>query len=113
MQNVPFYDEVVAFTKALVSECHQMGHSLPDYEIAAEHAHSCCILVAQRKFKVGGNWHTTIDYGKFFHLLKQGTDFTALDYMAETPDWAVFGNGGFNPEDERHYRKRKSNAVIG
>ena len=26
---------------------------------------------------------------------------------AATPEWANWGNGGFNPEDERVYRKGK------
>ena len=31
-----------------------------------------------------------------------------LDYIAETPEWAYFGNGGFNPEDVRVKRNRKA-----
>ena len=28
--------------------------------------------------------------------------------MAETPEWAYFGNGGFNPEDVRVKRNKKA-----
>ena len=30
------------------------------------------------------------------------------DYIgAETPEWALWGKGGFDPRDERHWRKGK------
>lgn len=43
MQNVPFYEEVTAFVLALESALKRRGL---DYGIGAEHAHSCCILLA-------------------------------------------------------------------
>lgn len=109
MQNVPFYEEIVTFVKALDKELERRGLG---YGIAAEHAHSCCVLLASNRFNVNGKWHTRINYDRFFELLeKENTDgisFTPEDYMLETEEWALWGNGGFNPEDERVYRRRKN-----
>ena len=35
--------------------------------------------------------------------------FTAADYMAKTPHWAVYGAAeqGFDPEETRHFRKKR------
>ena len=67
--------------------------------MACEHAHSCCVLIANKKkfFKEGedgakGEWHTWIDYPKFHQLAASGEHFTSEDYMAPTPDWAVMGH---------------------
>ena len=43
------------------------------------------------QFKIGGQWHTWIDYGKFHELVGSGAAFRTEDYMAPTPAWAVFG----------------------
>lgn len=102
MQNVPFYEEVVEFVKALDAALERRGL---DYGIAAEHAHSCCILIASKRFLINEKWHTRIDYEKFFHLLENGDEFGPEDYCALTPEWAWFGNGGFDPRDERVDRK--------
>ena len=102
MQNVPFYDEVVAFVEALNTalECRGL-----EYGIAAEHAHSCCVLVASKRFLVGGKWHTVIDYERFFQLLDSGEEFRPEDYCTATPGWALWGMGGFDPRDVRVDRK--------
>ncbi|EOD52965.1 putative flavodoxin and radical sam domain protein [Neofusicoccum parvum UCRNP2] len=110
MQNVPFYAEVQEFVEALNAELNSCGL---EYGIAAEHAHSCCVLLASTRFRkqVGGEWKwcTLIDYDRFFELLESGEEFKPEDYMGEpTPEWALWGNGGFNPEDERVYRKGKN-----
>lgn len=111
MQNVPFYAEVVAFVEALDAALARRGL---DYGIAAEHAHSCCVLLASKRFLVQGQWRTLIDYDRFFDLLRIGEPFGPEDYMgAPTPDWATWGNGGFDPVDERVYRKGKNKAVAG
>ncbi|KAI1351495.1 wyosine base formation [Xylaria sp. FL0043] len=106
MANVPFYEEVTSFVTALNAELAARGL---DYGIAAEHAHSCCVLVASGRFRVAGKWHTRIDYGRFFELLEErGADgeWRAEEYMGpETPEWATWGNGGFDPRDERVDRK--------
>ncbi|KAK0715879.1 hypothetical protein B0H67DRAFT_581866 [Lasiosphaeris hirsuta] len=106
MANVPFYQEVCDFVLALEAALKKRGLV---YGIAAEHAHSCCILLASERFRVGGKWHTLIDYERFFELLEErgpDGDFTPEEYMgAETPEWATWGNGGFDPRDQRVDRK--------
>ncbi|KAL9607821.1 MAG: hypothetical protein Q9167_007303 [Letrouitia subvulpina] len=105
MSNVPFYEEVITFVKALESALRLRGL---EYGIAAEHAHSCCVLIASDRFLIGGVWHTLIDYDKFFECLESGKEFSPEDYVGPaTPHWATFGNGGFDPSDERVYRKGK------
>jgi len=106
MQNVPFYNEVVAFVETLNAALARRGL---EYGIAAEHAHSCCILLASKRFLINGKWHTIIDYEKFFECLDSGKEFAPEDYVGPpTPAWANWGNGGFDPADERVYRKGKS-----
>jgi len=66
---------------------------------------------------VEGKWHTWIDYPKFHSLYKEWLEskkeFTAFDYMAETPPWAVYGarEKGFDPVETR-VRKRGKQARI-
>ncbi|KAJ5184064.1 Fe-S oxidoreductase [Penicillium capsulatum] len=112
MQNVPFYEEISAFVVALNAELERRGLK---YGLAAEHAHSCCVLIASERFSKNGKWHTRIDYDRFFELLEKekadGTTFTPEDYMRETEDWALWGNGGFDPNDERVYRKKKDKTI--
>lgn len=103
MQNVPFYDEITAFVEALNAALERRGL---EYGIAAEHAHSCCVLIASKRFYVEGKWHTLIDYEKFFGCLESGGDFSPEDYMGPpTPVWATWGQGGFDPADVRVDRK--------
>lgn len=105
MQNVPFYDEITSFVEALNAALERRGL---EYGIAAEHAHSCCVLIASKRFYVEEKWHTLIDYEKFFERLESGIDFSPEDYMGPpTPTWATWGQGGFDPADERVDRKGK------
>lgn len=104
MQNVPFYEEVVAFVEALDKALARRGLG---YGIAAEHAHSCCVLLASKRFYINEKWNTVIDYDRFFALLEGGESFGPEDYCKETPEWALWGNGGFDPRDERVDRKGK------
>ena len=105
MQNVPFYDEITSFVEALNAALERRGLG---YGIAAEHAHSCCVLIASKRFYVEERWHTLIDYENFFICLESGRDFSPEDYMGPpTPEWATWGNGGFDPADERVDRKGK------
>lgn len=106
MQNIPFYEECQTFVRNLNKELLRRGH---DYGIAAEHAHSCCILMAQSRFKISGKWHTHIDYPRFFELLESGEEFDDLDYVKPTPEWAYWESeqAGFNPEDTRYNRKEE------
>lgn len=41
--------------------------------------------------------------------------FSALDYVAATPDWAVIGHPqqGFDPEETRWYRKKPKKDIGG
>ncbi|KAJ8100709.1 hypothetical protein POJ06DRAFT_196328 [Lipomyces tetrasporus] len=105
MANVPFYEEVRDFVLQLNASLKDLGL---DYDIAAEHAHSCCILIAQNRFKIEGEWYTHIDYARFFELLREGGEFGPMDYIAKSPSWALFGaeQAGFNPEDERVVSKK-------
>jgi tRNA wybutosine-synthesizing protein 1 len=106
MGNVPFYHEVTEFVEALDRKLRERGLK---YGIAAEHAHSCCVLIASERFRVNDKWHTRIDYQKFFELLEErgaDGDWTPEEYMGEeTPEWATWGNGGFDPRDQRVDRK--------
>lgn len=114
MANVPWHQEVVAFVQ-------QLADMLPQYEIACEHEHSNCLLVAHTKFKVKGEWWTWIDYEQFQQLAQaheetQGQQsFSALDYMAKTPSWALFGarEQGFDPDDTRFQRHNKTKDISG
>lgn len=125
MQNVPFYEEVCAFVLALEKALLKRGL---DYGIGAEHAHSCCILLADREryfLPTGADgeildassgaerkWHTLIDYPRFFELVESGKPFGPQDYIGgPTAEWAAWGRGGFDPRDERVDRKGRPKAV--
>ena len=66
MENVPWHDEVLHFVRELNSRL-----SGGVYDIASEHEHSNCVLIAHKKFLVGGRWHTWIDYEKFQRLVQE------------------------------------------
>ena len=68
------------------------------------------------QFKVDGKWHTWIDYDRFHELIAADKPFTSSEYMAPTPEWAVFGSAeqGFDPVETRITRKpRRPAANIG
>ncbi len=73
------------------------------------------------QFKVDGEWWTWIDYERFQELIleyeeSEGTkSFSAMDYMAKTPSWAIFGarERGFEPSDTRFQRKNKTKDISG
>ncbi|KAI9889533.1 MAG: hypothetical protein M1814_005227 [Vezdaea aestivalis] len=116
MENVPFWEEVVSFTSALSTALESQGLS---YKVAAEHSHSCCILLAKEEFRdwESGKWRSWIDYEKFFELIERrkisGENFGPLDYIgAETPEWAAEGAGGFDPRDTRVWRKGKNKKPL-
>ncbi|KAJ7387044.1 S-adenosyl-L-methionine-dependent tRNA 4-demethylwyosine synthase [Desmophyllum pertusum] len=108
MANVPWHEEVIGFVQKLTD-------LLPDYDIACEHEHSNCLLIAHKKFKKDDGWYTWIDYPTFHQLLRSyeesngAENFTALDYMAKTPDWSLMGHAqrGFDPLETRWHRKKK------
>ncbi|KAF5445093.1 hypothetical protein F2P56_034171 [Juglans regia] len=103
MENVPWHSDVKAFSETLALR------SQGEYEVACEHVHSCCVLLANtEKFKVNGKWFTWIDYEKFHDLVASGKPFDSMDYMAATPSWAVYGaeEGGFDPDQSRYKKER-------
>lgn len=111
MQNVPWFNEVIIFVEMLQKY-------LPnEYELACEHEHSVCVLIANKKFKINNEWYTFIDYEKFQELIKEynlnGKEFTSMDYIKKTPEWAVFGakERGFDPNDSRFLRKKKKDIT--
>ncbi|NWY05752.1 TYW1 synthase, partial [Nothoprocta ornata] len=114
MANVPWHEEVVHFVQ-------ELADLIPDYEIACEHEHSNCLLIAHKKFKINGEWCTWINYDRFQELAQDyersggAKTFTAADYMAKTPHWALFGakERGFDPLDIRYQRKNKTKDVSG
>ncbi|XP_072308721.1 S-adenosyl-L-methionine-dependent tRNA 4-demethylwyosine synthase TYW1 [Eucyclogobius newberryi] len=114
MANVPWHQEVVSFVQ-------QLADMLPQYEIACEHEHSNCLLIAHSKFKIDGEWWTWIDYERFQELVQAYEDsggtqgFSSLDYMAKTPGWALFGadEQGFDPSDTRFQRRNKTKNISG
>lgn len=125
MSNTPWHHEVVALTVTLQQELAKMtaagGPDAPPlYDIACEHHHSCCIVLARiDQFACDAdstagqrNWKTWIDFDKFLLLSRKSEHdplftFGVEDYTAETPAWATFGSieQGFDPTDQR-YRKR-------
>lgn len=107
MENVPWHSDVKAFSEALAEK------SKGEYEVACEHVHSCCVLLAKaEKFKVNGQWFTWIDYEKFHDLVASGRPFDSRDYVAATPSWAVYGaeEGGFDP-DMCRYKKQRNHKM--
>ncbi|XP_015151423.2 S-adenosyl-L-methionine-dependent tRNA 4-demethylwyosine synthase TYW1 isoform X2 [Gallus gallus] len=114
MANVPWHEEVVHFVQ-------ELAQLLPDYGIACEHEHSNCLLIAHKKFKINGHWCTWIDYERFQELVRAHVDsggtqtFTATDYTARTPHWALFGSNqrGFDPLDVRYQRRGKVRDISG
>lgn len=125
MTNTPWHHEVVDLTKTLKGELAKLRErdcSIPEYDLACEHKHSCSVLLA-RVDQFGGKedpitgkrkWRTWIDYDKFQYLAAKHAEdptctFGVEDYTAETPDWALFGSEeeGFDPTDKRHRKKTK------
>ncbi|NXC43335.1 TYW1 synthase, partial [Penelope pileata] len=81
-----------------------------------------CLLGANAVFQeVDGEWCTWIDYERFQELARAhagsggSRPFTAADYTARTPRWALFGSSqrGFDPQDVRYQRKGRARDVSG
>jgi len=109
IKNTPFHQEILKFTNQLLEEILKLFDD-DAYGIACEHEHSLCTLIAnKKKFYVNDAWNTWIDYKKFNELVLKGDDFTSIDYMQPTPNWALIGANekGFDPEDLRFTRKKK------
>eukprot|EP01061_Rhynchopus_euleeides_P042587 TRINITY_DN74281_c0_g1_i1.p1 TRINITY_DN74281_c0_g1~~TRINITY_DN74281_c0_g1_i1.p1 ORF type:complete len:671 (+),score=295.96 TRINITY_DN74281_c0_g1_i1:84-2015(+) len=106
MSNVPFHKEVIEFCTQLADACGAQ------YELACEHEHSCCVLIANTKFKKADGWHTWIDFKGFHELVRQEKPFGTDDYLVRTPDWGQYGNAarGFDPEETRYVKVRNHPA---
>lgn len=73
------------------------------------------------QFQVDGEWRTWIDYGRFQELVREhersggSRTFSAAEYTARTPPWALFGarERGFDPLDVRFQRKNKARDISG
>jgi tRNA wybutosine-synthesizing protein 1 len=112
MKDVPWHHEVKTFCETLAAK---LDHT---YGLAAEHAHSCCVLLAKKSFHIDGVWHTHINYSRFHELCRNYYDsngeakFTSMDYMAPTPSWAMYDapESGFDPEEMR-WRRNKDGSV--
>ncbi|PLW21951.1 hypothetical protein PCANC_04400 [Puccinia coronata f. sp. avenae] len=120
IKNSPWHNEVIKFVEDLCEEINDPRYRtstdsnadeapVAEYGLAAEHAHSCCVLAAHQKYYFDDQWHTWIDYDKFFELVESGaSQFDGLQYCAPTPEFALFGapQAGFSPEDQRWFRKK-------
>jgi len=105
--NVPTHQEILDFCRKLCAVPSVAKH----YELACEHEHSSCALIAHKKFKINGRWHTWVDTERFHQLVSQNRPvIRAEDYAAPTPNWALYGSPeqGFDPEEVRHRRKRRT-----
>ena len=119
MQNVPWHVECCQFSEAIANRLAERGLSAR-YSIATEHEHSCCILLAREdRFLVDGEWHTWIDYDKYHQLIQAyytsngEKQFSSVDYMAKTPEWALYKSEthGFDPQESRWKRNKAGNIV--
>ncbi|CEM14822.1 unnamed protein product [Vitrella brassicaformis CCMP3155] len=110
IKHVPYHQEVLNFADAIISSSAELAD---EYELACEHEHSNCVVIAKKSFKIDGVWHTWIDYDRFHQLATSGELFGALDYCAPTPQWAVRGaqEKGFDPIETRHYPKGKARRL--
>ncbi|KAF0992807.1 hypothetical protein HZS_3439 [Henneguya salminicola] len=105
--NTLYHEEVITFSNKLIN-------ILIDYDIACEHEHSNCVLLANKKFFIDDQWCTWIDYDKFNLMYNRWKESKGhfiikdVDYSIPTPDWALFGSSeqGFNPDEIRYRRKK-------
>ncbi|HIH48032.1 TPA: hypothetical protein HA296_00340 [Candidatus Woesearchaeota archaeon] len=78
IESMPMHEEVVGFSRELA------GH-LPGYEIVSEHVPSRVVMLAKKKFKIDGIWHTWIDFPRYQELALAGKEFLTEDYLKQTP----------------------------
>jgi len=66
-------------------------------------------MLARKKYKIDGVWHTWIDFPKFDELyaefVKTGKEFTSDDYNLKTPQVGLSGKGTLARMPE-HVRER-------
>ncbi len=83
--NMPSHQEVMEFSKLLLP-------FLSEYELVSEHKKSQVVMLAHKKYKIKGIWHTWIDFEKYDKLVKSGKEFSKLDYCKKTPPGFVLKN---------------------
>ena len=84
--NMPLHEEVVGWSK-------KIAEHLPEYEIVAEHIPSRVVMLARKKFRKGGKWHTWINFQKFIELVNNGKEFASTDFARKTPQTGISGKG--------------------
>ena len=96
MKNVPWHEEVKAFAEALcaavkVARGGGGGDGPPPaYGMAAEHVHSCCVLLAREdRFLVKGEWHTWIDFERFHGAASRRGEEPKAEPAARPPSPAL------------------------
>ena len=97
MENMPLHEDVVEFSGKLKI-------NLEDYDFVGEHIASRVVLLAKKKFKINGKWHTWIDFKKFHELAVAGKDFSTEDYLLKTPEKFI-GLSGKGTADYTRERK--------
>lgn len=104
--NMPKHEEVVAYAK-------ELEKYLPEYEIVSEHISSRVVMLAKKKFKIDGKWHTWIDFEKYHELVNSGNNFSTDDYLKETPHTGLSGKktDDFIPKRARKKMMRKQAAI--
>lgn len=107
-ENMPFHENIVEF-------CKELANHLPDYEIVSEHIPSRVLMFAKKKFKIGGRWHTWIDFEQWHELVNSGKEFTSLDFVKQTPQTGLSGRGTkdrMNPRMVQKEMAHKSENIV-
>ncbi|CAD2222008.1 hypothetical protein AGDE_05659 [Angomonas deanei] len=107
IKNVPKWEDMKAYAERLCKVILD-GET---YSVASVHEHSGCVLLAHKRFIIGGIVHTWINYDKFDAHVEGGTlsSMTPEDYLLPTPPWALPSSPseGFDPTQERHVTPKK------
>ncbi len=84
INNMPLHEQVVEYAK-------QLEAVMPEYEIVVDHPVSRAVMLAKKKFKIDGVWHTWLDFPKYHELVLSGKPFTSMDYIKKTPKVGLSG----------------------
>ncbi|ESL07949.1 hypothetical protein TRSC58_04356 [Trypanosoma rangeli SC58] len=108
IKNVPSWEQLKAYGNRLC----EVIFGGKAYEVASLHEHSGCVLLAEKKFKIDGIWHTWIDFEKFNAMVLDpvlSKQITSNTYLRPTPLWALPESSaeGFDPSQTRHVTARR------
>ncbi|KEG13904.1 putative radical SAM domain protein [Trypanosoma grayi] len=108
IKNVPSWEQLKAYAKRLC----EVIFDGKEYEVATLHEHSGCILLAQKRFKINGIWHTWIDFEHFNAMVLDpilSARIVADGYLRPTPSWALpeSEGEGFDPAQTRHVTAKR------